>query len=264
MKNKAPGFKKTKIAGGVGETVRTIIYAVAIAILIRSFAYEPFNIPSASMVPTLLIGDYIFVSKFSYGFSRYSLPFGLPLFPGRIFSRTPQRGDVVVFKLPRDNSTDYIKRLIGLPGDTIQMKDDRLYINDVMVKREFSNFSDHCEDPEDPTDQLRQHYVETLPNGVRHCIMENSERPNLENTEPFVVPPDHYFMMGDNRDNSSDSRDPNGGVGYVPAANLVGHAQFIFFSTDGSAEWWQFWQWPFAVRYGRLFKAIRFASAQAP
>ncbi|HXZ01314.1 MAG TPA: signal peptidase I [Stellaceae bacterium] len=257
---------KNKTSDGVVETIKTLVYAVAIAIVIRTFLYEPFNIPSGSMVPTLLVGDYLFVSKFSYGYSRYSLPFGLPLIKGRLFFHEPQRGDVIVFKYPRDPSTDYIKRLIGLPGEKIQVVDATLYINDVPVKR---TRTDSYVDPE--TGLLRQQFIETLPNGVQHpvllaprdhqapgrrCDDPREESRDLENTCPFIVPPDHYFMMGDNRDNSADSRDPSSGVGYVPAENLVGHAEFIFFSTNGYARWWEIWNWPFTVRYDRLFTAI--------
>jgi signal peptidase I len=244
---------KSKHAGGIVETVRTVVYAILIALFVRTVAYEPFNIPSGSMIPTLLIGDYLFVSKFSYGYSRYSMPLGLPLFSGRIFASPPKRGDVAVFKLPRDNETDYIKRVIGIPGDRIQMKDGRLYINDVMVKRD--RIEDYI-DGDGPFPQRRFQYIETLPNGVRHRIIEISDNGPLDNTDVFTVPPDHYFMMGDNRDNSSDSRDPGGGVGYVPAENFVGRAEFLFFSTDGSAHFWEVWKWPFAIRYGRPFEGI--------
>jgi signal peptidase I len=245
---------KNKTSGGVLETVKTFVYAIVIAIIIRTVLYEPFNIPSASMEPTLLVGDYLFVSKFSYGYSRYSLPFGLPLMSGRLFFREPERGDVIVFKLPKDQSTDYIKRLIGMPGDRIQMKHGMLFINDVAVKRERT---DACNVPlEEPHGETFR-YWETLPNGVRHCIIKRGDDEPLDNTGVFVIGPGHYFMMGDNRDNSSDSRDPNSGVGQVPAENLVGRAEFIFFSTNGYAHWWEAWNWPFTVRYVRLFSAIR-------
>jgi signal peptidase I len=245
---------RSRTSGGVAETAKTLVYAIVIALFIRTFFYEPFNIPSASMVPTLLIGDYLFVAKFSYGYSRYSLPFGLPLIPGRIFFSPPKRGDVVVFKLPRDPSIDYIKRVIGLPGDRIQVKNGILNINDAPVTREPT---EECDIPaEDAGGAVFQRYWETLPGGVRHCIFELSDNAALDNTGVFVVPPDHYFMMGDNRDNSADSRDPGSGVGYVPAANLVGRAEFTFFSTNGYAHWWEPWNWPFTIRYNRLFKAI--------
>lgn len=243
----------SRTSGGIGETIKTIVYAILIALFIRTFFYEPFSIPSASMVPTLLVGDYLFVSKFSYGYSRYSLPFGLPLFSGRVFFRPPHRGDVAVFKLPRDPSIDFIKRIIGLPGDRIQMKDGILNINGQPVKRE--QLGPYFYDENGRTSTYI-HYIETLPNGYQHDIIEIGDDQPLDNTAVFTVPPNTYFMMGDNRDNSADSRDPDSGVGYVPAANIVGHAEFIFFSTNGYAHWWEVWKWPFTVRYTRLFSGI--------
>jgi len=244
--------------GSLRETIKTGIYAVLIALFIRTVAYEPFNIPSGSMIPTLLVGDYLFVAKYSYGYSRYSLPLGLPLIPGRIFMTEPERGDVAVFKLPRDNETDYIKRLIGLPGDRIQMKAGRLYINGKMVKRK--KIEDFIErDGNGHMNRIPQ-YVETLPNGVRHLILEMTDQGGLDNTNVYTVPKGHYFAMGDNRDNSLDSRVPNrpgfNGVGYVPLKNLVGRAEILFFSTDGGARFWEFWNWPSATRFHRLFQTI--------
>jgi signal peptidase I len=244
---------RSRTSGGVAETIKTLVYAIVIAVFIRTFFYEPFNIPSPSMVPTLLVGDYLFVSKFSYGYSRYSLPWGVPLISGRLFFHEPKRGDVAVFKLPRDPSVDYIKRIIGLPGDRIQVKHSLLYINDAPVKRERS---EDCDVPVGEGRQIFQRYWETLPNGVRHCIVQIGEDMALDNTDVFVIGPGHYFMMGDNRDNSADSRDPTSGVGQVPAENLVGHAEFIFFSTNNYARWWELWNWPFTIRYDRLFSAI--------
>ncbi len=244
---------KKRTAGGLAETVKTLVYAIVIALFIRTFFYEPFNIPSASMVPTLLVGDYLFVSKFSYGYSRYSLPLGLPLWSGRVFFHEPNRGDVAVFRLPADPTIDYIKRVIGLPGDTIQVQHGVLYINGTAVTREQTEF---CTDPDDPRSAAYQHYIETLPNGVRHCIVQLGEDRLFDNTPEFHVPAGHYFMMGDNRDNSADSRDPASGVGYVPAENLVGRAQFIFFSSNGYAEWWEAWKWPFSIRYNRLLHGV--------
>jgi signal peptidase I len=241
---------RKKNSGGFGETIRTVVYAVLIAVVIRTFAYEPFNIPSGSMKPTLLIGDYLFVSKFSYGYSHFSLPFSPDLFSGRILGGEPQRGDVAVFKLPKDGKTDYIKRIVGLPGDTIQVVHGILNINGTPVTREeVAPFTD-----EDGRTYTR--YVETLPNGVKHPILEQGDDEALDNTQPYKVPPGHYFAMGDNRDNSRDSRVTDE-VGYVPAENLIGRAEFLFFSTDGSAGWLEPWKWFGAIRYGRLFQAVR-------
>ncbi len=256
MKSKsAPtALTRKKSAGGIVDTIKTIVYAVLIALVVRTVAYEPFNIPSGSMVPTLLVGDYLFVSKFSYGYSRYSLPLGLPLFSGRIFFHSPARGDVVVFKLPTDNSTDYIKRVIGLPGDHIQMKNGILNINGQPVPRR--RIDDYLYQEGNGAIIPLAQYIETLPNGVQHRIIEMSDNGPLDNTQEYVVPPGDYFMMGDNRDNSQDSRVLSA-VGYVPAENLIGKAQFIFFSTNGSARLWEFWKWPFAIRYGRLFHGVQ-------
>ena len=258
MKSKsAPrSIARKKSSGGILETVKTIVYAVLIALVVRTVAYEPFNIPSGSMIPTLLVGDYLFVSKFSYGYSRYSLPFGLPLFSGRLFLHSPERGDVAVFKLPSDNATDYIKRIVGLPGDDVQMRHGNLYINDQLVPRRPA---ESCIDPAERG--LPQHgFIESLPRGpgqppAEHCIIKIGETGMLDDTPVFHVPPGKYFAMGDNRDNSQDSRVLSA-VGYIPSENLIGRAQFIFFSTDGSAQWWQVWAWPFAIRYGRLFRSV--------
>jgi signal peptidase I len=248
---------KRRSSGGVYELIKTIIYAVLIALLVRTVAYEPFNIPTGSMIPTLLVGDYLFVSKYSYGYSRYSLPFDLPLFSGRILAHPPQRGDVAVFKLPTDTSTDYIKRIVGLPGDHIQMRHGELYINDQLVPRR--QIEDYIYEDHGMTVAMHQ-YIETLPRGpgvpgLSHPIIKVGDNGPLDNTPVYDVPPDHYFAMGDNRDNSQDSRVLSA-VGYIPAVNLVGPARFIFFSTDGTARWWEVWRWPFATRYGRLFHGI--------
>ncbi len=248
-------MQRSKTSGGVVELVKTVVIALVIAFGIRTIAFEPFNIPSGSMEPTLLIGDYLFVSKFSYGYSTYSLPYGIHLFSGRIFGRQPTRGDVVVFKLPRDPQVDYIKRIIGLPGDRIQVKNGILNINGEPVKRE--RVEDFVNTDNGVMTRIPQ-YIETLPNGVRHPILEMTDDGPLDNTGVYVVPPDHYFAMGDNRDNSLDSRvQGSTGVGYVPAENLVGHAEILFFSTDGSAAWYEFWKWPAAMRFSRFFTVIR-------
>ena len=203
------------------------------------------------MEPTLLIGDYLFVSKYSYGYSKHSLPFSLPLLPERILFTEPKRGDVAVFKLPKDNKTDYIKRIIGLPGDKIQVKGGRLFINGKSVERKkIANFI------EEPTNRQIKRYIETLPNGVEHEILEISDQDRLDDTDVYTVPPGHYFAMGDNRDNSQDSRVLSQ-VGFIPRENLVGRAEVLFFSTNGSAALWEFWKWPIAMRFQRFFRTIQ-------
>ncbi|MGE4314078.1 MAG: signal peptidase I [Pseudobdellovibrionaceae bacterium] len=240
-----------------GELFRTAGLAILLALLIRTFLFEPFNIPSGSMVPNLLIGDYLFVSKYSYGYSKYSFPFGLGGFDGRIMSEDlPERGDVAVFKLPANPSIDYIKRVIGLPGDTVQMKNGRLYINGQMVARE--KLGDEEYDNGGGYISKATAYLETLPNGVLHTIYEEDDYQPLDNTPLFKVPEGHYFMMGDNRDNSRDSRVPEevNGVGFVPAENFIGRAQFLFFSTNGRARIYEIWKWPSSIRWSRLFNGI--------
>jgi len=237
-------------SSGFGELVRTIVYAVVIALAVRTFAYEPFSIPSGSMIPTLLVGDYLFVSKFSYGYSRYSLPFGLPLLSGRIFAKEPDRGDVAVFKLPSDNKTDYIKRIIGLPGDRIQVTGGILHINGKAVKRQRDGYV--AVSREMGNTRHFNGYIETLPNGKQHDIIEFSDDSYSDDTPVYVVPGGTYFAMGDNRDSSKDSRFPS--VGFVPFENLVGRAEFIFFSIDGSP--WKIWEWFRTVRFDRIFQGI--------
>jgi signal peptidase I len=258
MTETAPRADKKTEPDGLGETIVVILQALAIALVVRTFLFQPFNIPSGSMIPTLEIGDYLFVSKYAYGYSRYSIPFGPPLFDGRILASPAKRGDVVVFKLPRDNETDYIKRVIGLPGDKIEMKKGRLYINDALVEREPIEKAQ--------TEDLYGHfgpvatYMETLPGGVKHKIIEiQGDEGFNDNAGPFVVPQNHYFMMGDNRDNSTDSRVPpdQGGVGYVPFDNLEGRAEVIFFSVGEGAAGWEFWRWPWTLRLNRMFHTVR-------
>ena len=238
----------------IGETLRTIIFAMIIALTIRTLAFEPFNIPSKSMVPTLLVGDFLFVSKFSYGYGTTGTFWGMAPFVGRIGGNVPARGDVIVFKTPRDNKTDYIKRLIGLPGDEIQMRHGILHVNGIPVERE------RLEKPiEEDDEQLSTidtiDYLEHLPGGKNHIIRkQGGDENSLDNTEVFTVPPHNYFFMGDNRDNSQDSRTRM--VGYVPEENLVGKAEFLFFSLKPDAAFWQFWKWPWTVRWGRLFSKI--------
>ncbi|WP_158815172.1 signal peptidase I [Methylocapsa sp. S129] len=252
--------KKTR-EGGLG----TIAFAALAALILvagRLLLFQPFNIPSGSLIPTLLIGDYVFVSKYSYGYSHFSLPSFLDLapaaMPGRLFASQPKRGDVIVFKLPRDGQTDYIKRLIGLPGDTIQLRHSRLYINGTIVERTplppYSTLG-HFGSPIDVP-----HYEETLPGGVKHEIIQmDGDEGYWDNTNVYTVPPGNYFMMGDNRDNSNDSRlaAEQQGVGFVPFDNFIGRAEMVFFSVgsespakDNSGGTW-------AIRWDRLFQPVR-------
>jgi len=267
---RAEARAETDSASRFGETLKVIISALLIAFGIRTVLFEPFNIPSESMLPTLMVGDYLFVSKYAYGYSRHSILFSPPLFDGRILSDAPERGDIAVFKLPRDDSTDYIKRVIGLPGDRIRMQEGRLVINGEPVQRErladfvieespntvcMSRFRRAHADGESYCHYPR--YRETLPNGVSYDTLDLDPAGPNDTTRVFVVPDGHYFMMGDNRDNSQDSRRPNSvGVGYVPAENLVGRAEIIFFSTDGKARLWEPWQWIQATRFKRLFDLL--------
>ncbi len=263
--------KRGEKSGGWAETARTVVYAVLIAVVVRTFFIEPFNIPSGSMIPTLLIGDYLFVSKYSYGYSKHSFPFSLGFFSGRIFSHEPQRGDVAVFKYPGDqgqgyNRTDYIKRLVGLPGDRIQVIGGILNINGKPVER--VKVGDYARGPNGSRKGIL--YNEVLPNGRVHEILEMTDNGASDNTPEVLVPAGHYFAMGDNRDDSLDSRTrlwvrDGSGAGherdqlgwYVPAENLVGRAEFIFFSHDPSAAGWlEPWKWPEAIRFSRFFMAI--------
>jgi signal peptidase I len=237
--------------GGLAEAGRVVFQALLIALVIRVLLFQPFSIPSGSMKATLLIGDYLFVSQYSYGYSRYSLPFSPPLFSGRIFGSPPERGDVVVFRLPKGDASHYIKRVIGLPGDRIKMTGGLLHINGTPVKRErVSDFID------DENGRPVRRWRETLLNGVSYETLDLEDNGSLDNTEEYAVPPDHYFMMGDNRDDSLDSRVP-WAVGYVPFENLVGKAQLIFFSIGDGRSAWQIWTWPWSVRWSRLFTLVR-------
>lgn len=244
---------KKKSRGGLSDTFRIVVHALILAMIVRIFLFQPFNIPSGSMIPTLLVGDYLFVSKFSYGYSKHSLPFSPDLFSGRIFASQPERGDVVVFKLPRDNQTDYIKRVIGLPGETIQMIDGVLHIDGEPVdKKRISDFM-----MRDAFGNMRRapRYIETLPNGVSYPVLDITRSGSGDNTRKYRVPEGHYFMMGDNRDNSTDSRVLSA-VGFVPFENIVGRAEIIFFSAEEDASLWQFWTWPGSTRWSRFFNLV--------
>jgi signal peptidase I len=240
------------------ENVKTIVFALSIAFVLRVFLFQPFNIPSESMRPGLVVGDYLWTSKWDYGFSRMSIPFEPKLFKGRIFGRDPERGDVVVFKLPRDNKTDYIKRLIGLPGDRIQVVGGQLVINGTPVPHEMQGTETITEvDGNTPT---VTRYLETLPNGRSYITYDKTTDGIFDNTQVFVVPEGNYFMMGDNRDNSSDSRaDPilQSGVGFVPAENLVGRGRIVLLSFKDHTRIYKPWTWFTGLRLDRLAVPIK-------
>ncbi len=242
---------KTKKNNFFGN-LKSIIIAIFIALLIRSFIFEPFNIPSGSMKPNLLVGDFIFVSKYSYGFSKHSLPFSLPLIPGKILSNTPERGDIVVFKTPENNRTDYIKRVIGLPGDKIQIKNGLIHINGSEIFRKKLN--DFIDTDKNISDKRVRQYKEYFYN-IEINVLDITDNGIVDNTQIFDVPENHFFVMGDNRDNSQDSRFFST-VGFIPYENLVGKAQFIFFSLENS-RFLQIWKWPNSIRFERIFKKIQ-------
>jgi signal peptidase I len=240
-----------KNSGGLGETISVIIQALLLALVIRSFLFQPFSIPSGSMRPTLLEGDYMFVSKFAYGYSKHSFPLSPNIFSGRFWSSAPERGDVAVFKFPPNPKIDYVKRVVGLPGDRIQVQNGVLSINGVAVKREkIGQITDiDVTEVSQPVDVYR----ETLPNGVSYNTLDLSPNSIADNTREFVVPAGHYFMMGDNRDNSNDSRMD---VGYVPEENLVGRANRIFFSLSNGTSPLEIWKWPTSLRTDRLLTSV--------
>lgn len=247
----ATGLRMDKFWDECRETIKTLIFAVLFAFVFRSFAYEPFHIPSDSMKSNLLVGDYLFVSKFSYGYSRFSFPlFGWPHIHGRFFEHPPQRGDIVVFRPPGRPSEDFIKRLIGLPGDHIQMKNGILYINGKACAKQYTDeWTDPLPDGNSGRSINYKRYIETLPEGKSYPILNNQTLGIAEDTQEFIVPKGHYFMMGDNRDDSHDSRYQGGGeplVGFVPEENFVGRADFIVFS-------WENW---LSLRFDRFFKII--------
>ena len=235
------------------ENIKTLFYALVIAIIIRSLLIQPFYIPSSSMEPGLLVGDRLFVTKYSYGYSKHSFPFSPPIFKGRIISNKPKRGDIVVFKTPADNRTDYIKRLIGLPGDRVQFIDSNLYINNSEIIKSRISKSDKIYCGKKNINVFT--FEELLPNGKKHNTVYLKNY-SFQNSDPFIIPEDHYFFLGDNRDCSKDSRFLTS-VGYVHKDNLIGKAQFIFFSSDKSiGSIFSFWKWNKSIRFNRFFKKI--------
>ena len=251
MAKKISDFKATQFE--TYDFIRSAFYALFLAVIIRSFVIQPFNIPSESMLPTLVVGDYIFVNKMAYGFSNYSIPFAPDLFDGRIFYDAPARGDVAVFRVPDDGHKDYIKRIIGLPGDKIQYIHGRLWLNDKAVPAEFTGSYDGA--PMDPDADGAAIIQETLPSGKSYNTLDVYRNHPGDNTSVYIVPEGHYFVSGDNRDNSQDSRAIGGPVGFIPAERLIGRAEIIFFSLD-RANFLEIWKWPSSIRFNRIFNKI--------
>ena len=258
------------------DTLSFLIKLAILVFVVRSFIFAPFSIPSGSMLPRLLVGDYLFITKWNYGYSKHSLPWSLPLIPGRIFAEDPTRGDVVVFKAPPEANEDWIKRVIGLPGDTVQMRDGQLILNGQAIpKQPIADFvlpispnfpvegmgtgggcnPDFVEAGPNGTQICRiPRFRETLPSGKSYEVLDEGYRSDADDTDPFTVPAGHVFLMGDNRDDSADSRFPHerGGIRFVPMENLQGKAVVSFWSTDGGAQWVLPWTWFSAARWSRI------------
>ena len=286
-KNDAPPPQQRGAIRDLIDMVKTVVYALVIVVFVRSFGFEAFNIPSGSMIPSLLVGDFLFVSKYSYGYSRYSIPMLNVFLPhtkpknaltadatksditssGRWFASLPERGDIIVFKWPGDNDTDYIKRVIAIPGDNVEIRNGLVWLNGAALPRQpVPGLAGRLIDQ--TSGRFATRYIETLPSGRQFNIQKFGENQSNDNFPeqcannaahcPLTVPPNHLFVMGDNRDNSADSRVAVslGGVGFVPVENIVGRAQILFFSLDEKSSWWEIWKWPFAVRWSRLMNRI--------
>ncbi|MDD9900703.1 MAG: signal peptidase I [Alphaproteobacteria bacterium] len=259
---------RTEEGDDIIEVAKAMALAALLAVCIRTFLFEPFNIPSGSMLPSLLVGDYLFVEKYAYGYSKYSFPLDIVSFEGRVFGKDPKRGDVAVFRQPKRPDIDYIKRIVGLPGDVVQVKKGILYINGNAVVRDFRGIENVRD--EEGNYIIYNRYVETLPGGVEHYIYEMNDEEPYDDTQTYVVPEGYYFAMGDNRDRSQDSRVTHA-VGPVPAENLVGRAWFLFFSTNGVGDacdrdgflapvrsiGCKLVTWPRVIRYKRIFKRVQ-------
>ena len=244
---------KKRLVNIVIDNLKTLLFALIIAVLLRSLFYQPFYIPSSSMEPTLLVGDRLFVSKYEYGYSKHSFPFSPPIFEKRLLEKDPKRGDLVVFKTPADNRTDYIKRLIGVPGDSVQFIDGEIFLNKQKILRKKINkkLNLRCGNMSFPVNV----YEETLPNGIKYKAAYSSLG-TLKNSDEYIVPDGHFFLLGDNRDCSKDSRFLSE-VGYVKKLNLVGKAKIIFFSNDTkNGSFLKIWNWGNSLRYERTFKKL--------
>ena len=241
---------KTPSSSWIKSNILTLLYALIIALLIRTFLFQPFFIPSSSMEPNLLVGDRLFASKYDYGYSKHSFPFSFGPISNRIFSSTPERGDIIIFKPPHTD-LDYIKRLVGLPGDKIRVENGKLIINDTIL-----NYKKIREEPKVLKNGRVVNvdtYLETLPSGKSYEIYNYIDGSPGDNTKEITIPTDSYYFMGDNRDNSNDSRF----WGTVKFERLVGKAQIIFFSTEGGSKFYEFWKWPFDIQFNRLFNFIK-------
>lgn len=240
----------------IKRNLAELSWALVVAMIIRSFLFQPFIIPTGSMIPTILVGDFIFANKYTYGYTKHSFPLGIVPIKGRVFAKDPEVGDVIIFNNPKDEGKDYVKRCIGRSGDRIQMIGGYLHINGKKLDLEF--VKEHIQSDEQGRSYKVKEYIETLPNGVKHPIYKifftTDPRDKYNNTPEFIVPEGHFFGMGDNRDNSMDSREQER-VGFIPSENLMGRASVRWMSIE-NARWWAIWEWPWTIRYSRIGTAV--------